>query len=50
MLLLVGLVIFGGGRFFQDEIILETYFDSSVQGLDIGSPFKYRGVTIGEVK
>ena len=28
---------------------IETYFNESVQGLDIGSKLKYRGVIIGEV-
>jgi len=43
------LVIIGTGRFFERRIIIETYFKESVQGLDIGSKLKYRGVTIGEV-
>ena len=43
------LLVIGSGKWFQSKTIIETYFDESVQGLDIGSKVKYRGVTVGEV-
>lgn len=43
------LLIVGSGRWFQPRFTIETYFNESVQGLDIGSKVKYRGVNIGEV-
>jgi paraquat-inducible protein B len=43
------LLIVGSGRWFQSKTIIETYFNESVQGLDIGSKVKYRGVSVGEV-
>jgi ABC-type transporter Mla subunit MlaD len=43
------LVAIGSGRWFQKKITVESYFNESVQGLDIGSKLKYRGVSIGEV-
>ncbi len=43
------LVVIGSGRWFQKKITVESYFNESVQGLDIGSKLKYRGVSIGEV-
>src|SRR5215510_10977872 len=43
------IIIVGSGRAFQQKITIETYFNESVQGLDIGSKVKYRGVVIGEV-
>ena len=43
------LVVIGSGRWFQPKLTIETYFNESVQGLDIGSKVKYRGVVIGEV-
>jgi hypothetical protein len=46
---LVVLVIIGSGRWFQPKLTIETYFNESVQGLDIGSKLKYRGVAIGDV-
>jgi ABC-type transporter Mla subunit MlaD len=45
----VVLLIIGSGRWFERKITIETYFNESVQGLDIGSKMKYRGVVIGEV-
>lgn len=46
----VFVIFFGAGELFQETIIMETYIDGSVQGLNIGSPVKQRGVQIGEVK
>ena len=46
---IIVLLIIGSGRWFQKRITIETYFNESVQGLDIGSKLKYRGVAIGEV-
>ncbi len=43
------LLIVGTGRLFERKVIIETYFKESVQGLDIGSKLKLRGVVIGEV-
>ena len=45
----VVLLIIGSGRWFENKVTIETYFNESVQGLDIGSKMKYRGVVIGEV-
>jgi ABC-type transporter Mla subunit MlaD len=45
----VVLVVIGSGRWFEKKLTIETYFNESVQGLDIGSKLKYRGVAIGEV-
>jgi ABC-type transporter Mla subunit MlaD len=43
------LLIIGSGRWFERKIAVETYFNESVQGLDVGSKLKYRGVAVGEV-
>ncbi len=44
-----GIVVLGGGRLLERPVRFETYFDESVQGLEIGSPVKQRGVQIGRV-
>lgn len=42
-------VVLAAGEIFKKPIMMETYLDESVQGLDIGSPVKRRGVKIGKV-
>jgi ABC-type transporter Mla subunit MlaD len=44
------LIIFGAGQFFKKELLAETCFNESVQGLSIGSEVKYKGIQIGSVK
>jgi ABC-type transporter Mla subunit MlaD len=43
------LVFLGAQSLEKETITYKTYFDESVQGLDMGSPVKFRGVTIGNV-
>jgi len=50
ILAVIAVIILGAGTFFQKKIFLETYFEESVQGLDTGSPVKFRGVLIGNVE
>ena len=50
ILTMVGAVFWLGARALRRESFAAvTYFDESVQGLDVGSPVKFRGVTIGTV-
>lgn len=46
----VFLIIFGAGQIFKKELLAETCFNESVQGLNIGSEVKYKGIKIGTVK
>lgn len=48
LLLAGGLVIFGAGQFFKKKIYVETYVDATIQGIEVGSPVKFRGVTVGK--
>lgn len=45
----VALVMFLGQNRVSDGLGYETYFQESVQGLDVGSPVKFRGVQLGQV-
>lgn len=42
-------VLLGGRDMFASGVVFETYFDESVQGLEVGSPVKAQGVRIGSV-
>ena len=47
--LLLAAVLFFGGSQIRHGRSYETYFRDSVQGLDVGAPVKYRGVSVGAV-
>lgn len=50
-LILAGaLVVFGAGQIFRPKINFITYVDGTVQGIEVGSAVKFRGVSIGKVK
>jgi phospholipid/cholesterol/gamma-HCH transport system substrate-binding protein len=46
----IGVVALGVGTIFQKKVLVETYIDESVQGLDVGSSVKFRGVPVGKVE
>jgi paraquat-inducible protein B len=48
-LVVVGLMIFGGGRFFTERVSYVAYFEESVSGLNEGAPVNFRGVKVGSV-
>ena len=48
-LLICGIIALGGGRYFSRDTEYVLYFDSSVNGLTIGSPVMLRGVPLGAV-
>ncbi len=47
--LLIGLIVFLSGNRLSEGVPFETYFRESVQGLEVGAPVKFRGVTLGRV-
>ncbi len=46
----IACAIFGKGQLFRQKIYFETCFDTSVNGLDIGGPVKFRGIPLGEIE
>ncbi|MEI6892599.1 MAG: MlaD family protein [Pontiella sp.] len=46
---LVGVVLLSSDALRAPERFIETYVDESVQGIDVGTPFKLRGVKVGSV-
>lgn len=50
VLLVAGVLWFGGRQYFQPKVEYVVYFDSSVNGLIIGAPVSVQGVQVGTVK
>jgi phospholipid/cholesterol/gamma-HCH transport system substrate-binding protein len=48
-LAVLGITVFGSGRFFQKRFTCVMFFSGSITGLSIGSPVEFRGVKIGQV-
>ncbi len=44
-----GLLVLGGGTFLAKRTTVVAYFPSSVAGLDVGAPVRFRGVQVGRV-
>ena len=49
-LFVVAVLVFGGGRYFKSKLEYVIYFDSALNGLNVGAPVKLQGVQIGTVK
>ena len=49
LLAVVGMVVFGSGRYFTKKYNYVAYFSGSVKGLNIGAPVLFRGVKVGSV-
>jgi ABC-type transporter Mla subunit MlaD len=49
VLTVMAILLVAGGTMFRQPLIIETYFDESVQGVEIGSAVKLRGVKLGTV-
>ncbi|MCC5846848.1 MAG: MCE family protein [Verrucomicrobia bacterium] len=45
-----GLLMLGGGRYFEPSEAFVLYFEGNLNGLDVGAPVTSRGVRIGEVQ
>ncbi|MDX2479749.1 MAG: MlaD family protein [Desulfuromusa sp.] len=50
ILTVAGLLFFGPGGFLAETRSYVIFFDSSVKGLKVGSPVRFRGVKIGQIK
>jgi paraquat-inducible protein B len=49
VLVVGGLIVFGGGQLFESTTSYVAYFEGSVNGLQAGAPVSVRGVPIGQV-
>lgn len=48
-LLVIAVIVFGSGQLFRHTKQFVIYFDSSVNGLRVGAPVKFKGVEVGSV-
>ena len=49
VLLIVGVVVFGGGSFFSESKTYVLYFDENIKGLNIGAPVNFKGTRVGTI-
>jgi paraquat-inducible protein B len=49
-LMVIAVIVFGSGRLFKQTREFVLYFDTSVNGLRVGAPVKFKGVEVGSVK
>src|SRR5262245_31220849 len=47
--MVAGVLLLGGGKFFTEKQSYVLFFDSSVEGLNVGAPVIFRGVQLGQV-
>ena len=50
LLLVAGILVFGGDSLFKEKNKYVIFFDSALNGLNLGAPVKLQGVQIGNVK
>ena len=48
-LIVAGILVFGGGRFWTEKLTYVMYFEGSLAGLNVGAPVNFRGVKLGSV-
>jgi paraquat-inducible protein B len=49
VLVIIGLLMFGGGQFLGQKLYYVLYFEDSLKGLNIGAPVMFRGTKVGSV-
>jgi phospholipid/cholesterol/gamma-HCH transport system substrate-binding protein len=49
LLIIAGVIVLGGGKFFKRTTPVVMYFQGSVSGLSVGSAVNFRGVRVGQV-